>query len=561
MTRSCRMVQLFALAALLLAGPAFAAADIVIVNTNAAGVGFNDPTPAAPVGGNSGTTVGQQRLIAFQYAADLWGSILDSPVTINIQSAFQSLSCSATGATLGAASTIQLFGNFPHAVLRNTWYPVALANKLAGGDLSPGATNTNADDLIAVFNSGLGQANCLTGIGWYYGLDNNHGTNIDLVTVLLHEFGHGLGFAGFYDKTTGALLAGKPDVYGTYTYSTTFKKAWPKLKNAQRKAATVDTNHVVWIGKSVTAAAPHVLQAGTPLVTVNTPASLGTFVVGTATFGAPLAAPGVKGNVLVAKDADEDGPGGASTATDGCSPIITNLHGKIAMIDRGVCNFTVKVKNAQDAGAIGAIIADNVAGSPPPGISGTDPTITIPAVRISLADANKLRATANRGRAVATIGINPKILAGADPQGRLLLYAPNPVAPGSSYSHWDTSAFPNLLMEPAINSDLPQGVDLTRQVMVDIGWFSDKDGVADGDDECVGSSSDETVVIDGCDSKVANTIFANGCRISDRVDDCRAGAKGRDAFVGCVAGLADGLEKAGALSGGDKAALQRCAGR
>ena len=43
MTRSYRSVQLFALAALLLAGPSFAATEIVIVNTNAAGVGFNDP--------------------------------------------------------------------------------------------------------------------------------------------------------------------------------------------------------------------------------------------------------------------------------------------------------------------------------------------------------------------------------------------------------------------------------------------------------------------------------------------------------------------------------------
>ena len=131
MTRSYRSVQLFALTALLLAGPAFAAAEIVIVNTNTAGVGFNDPAPATPVGGNSGTTVGQQRLIAFQYAADLWGAILDSPVTINIQSAFQSLPCAATSGTLGAASTIQVFGNFPHAELRDTWYPVALANKMA----------------------------------------------------------------------------------------------------------------------------------------------------------------------------------------------------------------------------------------------------------------------------------------------------------------------------------------------------------------------------------------------------------------------------------------------
>ena len=57
----------FSLAALTLAlvpaSPAYAAATIVIVNNNNPGVGFNDPTPAAPVGGNPGTTIGQQRLM------------------------------------------------------------------------------------------------------------------------------------------------------------------------------------------------------------------------------------------------------------------------------------------------------------------------------------------------------------------------------------------------------------------------------------------------------------------------------------------------------------------
>ena len=47
------------------------AAIVTIVNMDGAGEGFNDPTPLAPVGGNTGTTRGAQRLIAFQYAADL----------------------------------------------------------------------------------------------------------------------------------------------------------------------------------------------------------------------------------------------------------------------------------------------------------------------------------------------------------------------------------------------------------------------------------------------------------------------------------------------------------
>src|SRR5689334_17892025 len=76
--------------------PAQAAATIVIVNLNAPGEGFNDPTPAAPVGGNTGTTLGQQRLNAFQHAADIWGATLTSSVPIRIGASFVPLACTAT---------------------------------------------------------------------------------------------------------------------------------------------------------------------------------------------------------------------------------------------------------------------------------------------------------------------------------------------------------------------------------------------------------------------------------------------------------------------------------
>ena len=59
----------FGIAGIAAAGGAQTAATIVIVNQNAVGVGFNDPSAVAPVGGNPGTTLGQQRLLAFQHAA------------------------------------------------------------------------------------------------------------------------------------------------------------------------------------------------------------------------------------------------------------------------------------------------------------------------------------------------------------------------------------------------------------------------------------------------------------------------------------------------------------
>src|SRR5918998_6915226 len=72
-----------------------AAATIVIQNTDGANEGFNDPTPAAPVGGNTGTTVGQQRLNAFQFAANLWGATLRSDAVITIEASWAPLPCTA----------------------------------------------------------------------------------------------------------------------------------------------------------------------------------------------------------------------------------------------------------------------------------------------------------------------------------------------------------------------------------------------------------------------------------------------------------------------------------
>ncbi|HLL24096.1 MAG TPA: PA domain-containing protein [Kofleriaceae bacterium] len=82
-----------------------------------------------------------------------------------------------------------------------------------------------------------------------------------------------------------------------------------------------------------------------------------------------------------------------TSSTLGCAPYAPGTFtGAIALIDRGTCGFAIKVKNAQDAGALAVIIADNVAGSPPPGLGGADATVTIPAVRITLADANEIKA-------------------------------------------------------------------------------------------------------------------------------------------------------------------------
>ncbi len=98
-------------------------------------------------------------------------------------------------------------------------------------------------------------------------------------------------------------------------------------------------------------------------------------------------------------------------------------------------------------------------------------------VRTTLADGATLKAalvSKTAKRITASLGLNTSQYAGADVFGRALLYTPNPYQRGSSVSHWDTIAFPNQLMEPAINRDLLHSVtkpaDLTFELRKDIGW-------------------------------------------------------------------------------------------
>lgn len=538
-------------------------ATITIVNTDGPGEGFNDATPVAPIGGNPGTTLGQQRLIAFQFAADIWALALDSNVEIRIQATFDPLSCNATSAVLGSAGATFVFANFPGsggtfpgAGYPETWYSSALADKRAGVELNavPGTP-----DLRARFNVNLGLPGCLTGIGWYYGLDGNHGTQIDLVAVLLHEFGHGLGNQQFASLTTGANFSGRTDVYARNMYDKTIGKTWDAMTNAERAASAVNSRRVIWQGPAVSAAVPQVLEPGTPLLTVTAPPSLaGLVAIGSAAFGPPLSSPGVTGSVVQATD-------GVGATNDGCEPLTNGaaVAGNIAIIDRGTCTFVVKVKNAQDAGAIGVIIADNAPGSPPAGLGGVDPTITIPSGRVTQGDGNAIKA-ALPGVTV-TLGVNMAVLAGADENGKALLFAPNPVQGGSSISHWDPIAFRNLLMEPFNTPNQPHSLvppdDITLATMRDIGWFADPDldGVASEIDCEPNSDFSPTIVIEGCDSGVPNPFSTDGCTLADQLAHIAASARNHGAFVSGVAHYTNNLRRMGSMTDEQRNAIIECA--
>src|SRR5262249_62368112 len=114
---------------------------------------------------------------------------------------------------------------------------------------------------------------------------------------------------------------------------------------------------------------------------------------------------------------------------------------------------------------------------PEPQLRGAAPTLSIPVTAVSQTDGNAIRAALGSGTVTATLSLDPAHVAGMDNTGHTRMYDPNPDEPGSSVSHWDVSAFPNLLMEPAINPDLTDNVDLTFHNFFDIGWFPQLVGV------------------------------------------------------------------------------------
>jgi len=235
------------------------AATIVINNIDGPGEGFNDATPVPPVGGNPATTLGQARLNAFQYAAELAGACLVSNVVIQVNAAMNPLACTATGAVLGSAGAVSVLSDFTGAPLPATWYPIALANAMTGVDNDPGFP-----DISAQFNSSIGTvAGCLTGFNWYYGYDSAAPLNtIDFVTVVEHEIMHGLGFASFINVSTGAEFLGLDDVYEANSESHgAVPSTLTTMTNAQRLTAMKTVTDLHWVGAYVQAASG-VLSAG-----------------------------------------------------------------------------------------------------------------------------------------------------------------------------------------------------------------------------------------------------------------------------------------------------------
>jgi uncharacterized repeat protein (TIGR01451 family) len=182
-----------------------------------------------------------------------------------------------------------------------------------------------------------------------------------------------------------------------------------------------------------------ITDSGIPgaLLEVSTPSSVaGNYAALGADFGFPgTPNPGGQtGNIVLVQSA-------TGTPEEGCDGNFTNaaaINGNIALIHRGTCSFQQKVGNVQAAGAIAAIVYNNVPGDPTlisMGAAGATPVIIIPAVFISDNDGSAIAAAtapagslvaANAGDTMASFSSRGPLGSGAVPA----LLKPDVSAPG-----------------------------------------------------------------------------------------------------------------------------------
>jgi hypothetical protein len=132
------------------------------------------------------------------------------------------------------------------------------------------------------------------------------------------------------------------------------------------------------------------------IVTVDPPSSAaGQYQASGAAFGSAPTAAGFSGPIVLANDA-------VAPTSDGCQSF-TVPTGAIALVDRGNCDFVVKAANAQAGGAGALIVANNQPGAPFT-MGGSNPAVTIPAVMVTLASGDRIKAGLP---ATGTVADNP----------------------------------------------------------------------------------------------------------------------------------------------------------
>jgi len=112
-------------------------------------------------------------------------------------------------------------------------------------------------------------------------------------------------------------------------------------------------------------------------------------------WSVPLSESGAVEGPLQYGDSDGDN-------LNGCAPFDGDMTGMIVLVDRGACNFTLKISNISQAGALAGIIGLVAPGDPFTGADGGDRPIDIPGFMISQANATMLKDALAEGEVIVS---------------------------------------------------------------------------------------------------------------------------------------------------------------
>ena len=144
--------------------------------------------------------------------------------------------CTSTAAVLGSAGTLTVDRDFTGAPLPNTWYCQALANSKAGTDPSP-AFRTSMPRSTATSTD---RCRASTATNGTLGYDSSpSGGDIDFISVVTHEIGHGLGFQTFVNSAGNKFMGFNDQYMVKLDLSGGSPSSYPAMTDAQRASANI----------------------------------------------------------------------------------------------------------------------------------------------------------------------------------------------------------------------------------------------------------------------------------------------------------------------------------